>query len=96
MKKKYLFKSSENIFDLCVFVSEHVHTGMPMQDAHGGWKGALDSLQLKLQMVMSCLIRVPGTELGSSARAVSIFNCSAISWASQFFAKNKSTNKQTG
>lgn len=43
--------------------------------AHGGWKKVSVLLVLELQVVMSHLMWVLGTELRSSVRTVYIFNC---------------------
>lgn len=40
-----------------------------------------DHLELELQVAMCYSVRVLGTKLGSSAKAVHIFNCCAISSA---------------
>jgi len=43
-----------------------------------GQKSVLDTLELKLQTIMSCPIRVLGIELGSSGRAECNLNYQAI------------------
>lgn len=48
----------------CVSVCRCVCVGA---GAHGGQQGATDPLELELQVFMSCLMWVIGTELGSSA-----------------------------
>lgn len=47
--------------------------------AHRGQKMVSDVLELELQIVVSCLDWMLGTELGSSSKAVCTSNCQAIS-----------------
>lgn len=53
-------------------------------DACSGQKMGSDALELKLQLVVSCLMWVLGAEIGSSARTVSALNGWAISSTSMY------------
>jgi hypothetical protein len=58
----------------------------------GGWKGALDSLELELQAVLSYPARMLGTELCSSATAESTLNQRAIPNLTVPLKKSNQTN----
>lgn len=49
----------------------------------GDWKKVSDSLELELQVVVSCVTWVLGPKLGSPARAVHVLHCCAFSAATK-------------
>lgn len=66
--------SDDFILYLCGCVSEGVYMHVCVS-VHGDQKRALDLVELEFQVVVSYLIWLTGTELGSSGRAAITLNC---------------------
>jgi len=70
----FLYKSFYFILfcSMCIFFFMYVHKRM---DAWGDQKRVSGSQELDLEVVVSLLTWVPGTELGSSERVTSFLSC---------------------
>lgn len=84
---------------VCVRTLVHVHICFCVcMGSCGGQQTSLDSLELELQVVVSCHMWALGTELGSSGSAASTINFWATSssprilWLFPFYIRNKIPN----